>query len=122
MVNYARVAMSCVLLLIIGVVLLTISNSIVIPGQYQTFLGIPYASNPEYALALMEKLFLIILGIVFLAGAGLVALAGVASGQMKTSHSPFLKTSQKRYCVHCGAENSVEVSFCQKCGEKLVKS
>jgi len=131
LVDYARVAVGSGLLLIVGAVLLVISNSVVIPGQYKTFLGIPYAANPEYALTLIEKLFLIIFGIVFVASAPLYALSEMAFScsraprpQPPTSYSsmppPPPSTSQKRYCVHCGAENPFEANFCYRCGEKLL--
>jgi hypothetical protein len=132
LVDYAKVVVGSSLLLIIGVVLLVINNSVVIPGQYKTFLGIPYESNPEYALALIEKLFLIIFEIVFVGSAPLYALAEMASSHSRASPQPPTSyssvppppppTSEKRYCVHCGAENQFEASFCHKCGEKLVKS
>lgn len=133
LVDYAKVAVGSGVLLIVGVVLLLVGNSIIVPGQYKTFLGIPYATNPEYAVTLIEKLFLMIFGIAFVVSAPLYALAEMAVShsrasrpQPPTSRSsmppPPPATSQSRYCIHCGAENPFEASFCHKCGEKLVKS
>lgn len=122
LVNYAQLAIGSVILLIVGVVLIVVSNSVVIPGPYRTFLGIPYETNPEYALALMLKGGLMILGIVLLIGSALYAVGQLAMGQIHPPPSRALGAiSPIIYCTYCGAENQSEASFCHKCGKKLVK-
>jgi hypothetical protein len=133
LVDYAKVAVGSSLLIIVGVVLLLIGNSIIVPGQYKTFLGIPYETNPEYALTLIEKLFLMIAGIILVVSSPLYAVTEMASSRFRASRPqpptnrssippPPPAMSHSRYCIHCGAENPFEASFCHKCGEKLVES
>jgi hypothetical protein len=122
LVNYTQLAVGSAILLIVGAALIVVSNSVVIPGPYRTFLGIPYETNPEYSLALMLKGGLMILGIVFLVGAALYAVGQLALGQTRPPPPPTQgATSATIHCIYCGAENQSEASFCQKCGKKLVK-
>lgn len=123
MVNYTNIAVGSGILLIVGVALIVVSNSVVIPAPYRTFLGIPYETNPEYALSLMLKGGLMVVGIVFLVSAGLYAVGQLAFGQSQPHPSPLSRTSSSNvYCIYCGAENSLEADYCQKCGKKLAKS
>ena len=130
--DYAKAAAGSGLLLIVGVVLVAVSNLVVIPSQYKTFLGIPYEANPEYALSLILKASLMIFGIVTLVSAPLYAIMEMTVGHFRVSLPPSpgryheppppITPSQKMYCVSCGAENPLEASFCFKCGKKLVRS
>lgn len=134
LVDYAKVAVGSGLLLAVGVVLVAVSNSVVIPSQYKTFLGIPYETNPEYTLSLILKISLMIFGIVALVSAPLYVIKEMAVSHSRVSlppspsryHEPppppSTTPSQKIYCSSCGAENPFEASFCFKCGKKLVKS
>ena len=120
MVNYTRLAVGSGILLIVGAALIAVSNSVVIPGPYRTFLGIPYETNPEYSLALMLKGGLMIFGIVFLVSAALYAVGQLALEQIRVPPPPTLgATSPTIYCIYCGAENQLEASFCQRCGKRI---
>jgi hypothetical protein len=120
MVNYTNIAIGSGILLIVGAVLIAVSNSVVIPGPYRTFLGIPYETNPEYSLALMLKGGLMIFGIVFLVSAALYAVGQLALGQIHLPQPSTLgAASPPIYCIYCGAENQSKASFCQRCGKRI---
>jgi hypothetical protein len=53
-----------IVVIIVGLVLLLVSNGISIPSEYNTFLGIPYEYNPAYGIAFFEKIMLFIVGLV----------------------------------------------------------
>jgi hypothetical protein len=53
---------------IIGFAMILSANAIEIPAPYKTFLGIPYATNPDYQVTLLLKLGLGALGIVAICG------------------------------------------------------
>ena len=53
----------CVLFFIIGLILMVHANSIEIPSPYKTFLGIPYATNPEFASSFEKKLAISMIGV-----------------------------------------------------------
>jgi hypothetical protein len=46
--------------------LLAVSVSISLPSEYRTFYGIPHVLNPQYGNSLDEKIFLFVLGLIFL--------------------------------------------------------
>jgi hypothetical protein len=54
----------------IGLVLVLWGTSIHIPSAYNTFLGIPYQVNPEFASSFVQMIGLLLVG-VFLIGMGL---------------------------------------------------
>jgi hypothetical protein len=116
LVNYTQVAVGSVLLLIVGVVLLAFSSTVVIPGPYRTFLGIPYETNPEYALALVLKGGLIIFGIVFLVSAPLYALLQIGFSKPPMPPPPL---SHVTFCPYCGMQNKHDAVFCSKCGKRI---
>ena len=125
MVNYAQVVVGSALLLIVGVVLLAFSYAVVIPGPYRTFLGIPYASNPEYGLSLMLKGGLMIFGIIFIVCAPLYALVEMVSHKPSerlviADSPPPPPSSGKMFCRFCGTQNEVDALFCKNCGKKMV--
>lgn len=123
MVNYTSIAVGSGILLIVGLALIVVSNSVVIPAPYRTFLGIPYETNPEYAMSLVLKGGLMIVGILFIAFAGLYAVGQLAFGQSHPHPLPLSRTSSSNvFCIYCGSENSLEADYCQKCGKKLQKS
>lgn len=55
-------------IIIIGLFMILSANAIDIPAPYKTFLGIPYATNPDYQVTLILKLGLGGLGIIAICG------------------------------------------------------
>jgi hypothetical protein len=72
---------------IVGLILLLISNTISIPSEYNTFLGIPYSTNPAYFTALLEKIFLLIAGLaVIISGLSVIAFSSLSPSPSPFSH------------------------------------
>jgi dipeptide/tripeptide permease len=62
------------ILFILGFILLVYSTSIQLPNQYQTFLGIPYATNGGYDLAVLAKISSMIMGVALIGCGGIAAI------------------------------------------------
>ena len=52
--------------LMIGVITALLGITTHVPSAYQTFLGIPYAVNPEYASAFLQMIALDLVGVFFI--------------------------------------------------------
>ena len=78
-----------IVVIIVGLVLLLVSNGISIPSEYNTFLGIPYEYNPAYGIAFFEKIMLFIVGLVsIVAGLSIIAFTSfVHKPEKKTGSS-----------------------------------
>jgi hypothetical protein len=74
-----------IVVIIVGFVLLLILNSIGIPSEYNTFLGIPYEYNPTYAMVFFEKIMLFIVGLI-----------GIAAGPSVIATRSFLQKREKK--------------------------
>lgn len=62
------------IIIIIGLGLLLGATSISIPSAYKTFLGIPYAVNPEFAFSFYQMMVLLMSGFLTMGmGLGLMA-------------------------------------------------
>jgi len=72
-----QVLVVAVAFIIIGIVMIGVSRSINIPSAYSTFLGIPYAVNPEFVSSFNEMLVLLMMGFLFLGfGFGVLGTIG----------------------------------------------
>jgi hypothetical protein len=60
-------------LIIIGLIVLVLSFSVDVPSAYKTFLGIPYAVNPEFVYSFNYKMATLMFGL-FTLGMGLGVL------------------------------------------------
>lgn len=115
--KYKQFVIASIFFSIIGVSLVAYGASIDIPSRYKTFLGIPYATNPEYATNFASKLITFFAGIVCL-GIGLGILIPLYDFyKMEKS-----KLVSATYSISCGTKSPFNANFCQKCGEKLGKS
>lgn len=85
-----KVLVQALFFIIIGSVLVGWSRSITIPSAYNSFLGIPYAVNPEFASSLYEMLALLVFGFLFLGfGCGVLATIGyIVRLEKKIPQSP----------------------------------
>ena len=52
--------------LVIGIVTALLGTTTPMPSAYQTFLGIPYSVNPEYASAFLQMIALDLAGVFFI--------------------------------------------------------
>ena len=109
------------LLLASGIVLFIISLLIDVPGDVKTFIGIPYATNPQYALVLTIKTSLMLTGIIFTAISLVYIFLDVMSGRQTEdlSSSPKASNPNRTICIFCGAENPAEASHCLKCAKRI---
>jgi hypothetical protein len=76
----------------------------IFPSVYSTFLGIPYAINPEFVSSFNEMMFLLIAGF-FIFGVGLGtfgAIGYVLRLEKKLSQIP---PPTNLFCRYCGAQN-----------------
>jgi hypothetical protein len=106
-----------------GIGLILGALSVHIPSEYNTFLGIPYSTNPAYDSTLTEIWALVVLGFAFL---------GVSGGMLATF--PIVLKLEKQvsqipppppniaFCRYCGAQNTPDAVFCSKCGKKLTEA
>jgi ribosomal protein L40E len=119
--NYRKVTMGSGLLLASGIVLFIISLLIDVPGDVKTFIGIPYATNPQYALVLTIKTSLMLTGLVFTAISLVYIFLDIMSGRQRevVSSSPESSAPNRTICVFCGAENPAETSYCLKCAKRI---
>lgn len=118
---------SGIILLAIGFCLLAIGFSIQLPNQYQTFLGIPYATNGAYTIGVIGKLFTMIFGFLMLGIGGLAMLYPFFTTAKSNSLENNSQTippppETKIFCYSCGTENAYEATFCNKCGKKLLRT
>jgi hypothetical protein len=67
-----------IVIIIIGIGLILGATTISIPSAYKTFLGIPYAVNPEFALAFYQMMVLFMMGFLIM-GVGLGVIANTYS-------------------------------------------
>lgn len=105
---------------IVGLCMILWAYTIEIPEAYRTFLGIPYAVNPEYRVAFLQVLALFFFGIFAL---------GVSLGILGNTYTIYRLekklTSEKaeyarKKCPQCGMEYSgKDYEHCPKCGTKL---
>ena len=108
------------LLLASGIVLFILSLLIDVPGDVKTFIGIPYATNRQYALVLTIKTSLMLTGIVFTAISLVYVFLDIMSGrQTEGVSSPESSVPNRTICVFCGAENPAETSYCLKCAKRI---
>ncbi len=121
-----KVAIGGVFLVIIGLILV-VSAVIVagnLPSAYNTFLGIPYSVNSNFVSQFDEMVVLAISGTLLCGiGLGVVLTAGYL-GRLKKEipQAPQPLQQPKIYCSSCGTENSVEATFCFKCGKKIARA
>ena len=104
----------------LGIALLAVSFIITVPGNVKTFLGIPYATAPEYALTLTIKTSLMLTGLIFT----LISLLYVffdfrSSRSIEDKSSKSVTDPNKQICVFCGAENPRDSFYCLKCAKKI---
>lgn len=100
-----------------SLVFFVIQQLIFVPSEYRTFLGIPYAVNPEWVTAFYLRLLFQLLSVLFL-GIGLLTLTlGVAKQMSKPSQSRRLESM--KFCPFCGAKNMEKADYCVSCGKRL---
>ncbi len=128
-----------IVLLFIGFIFLALGESIQLPSEYKTFLGIPYAVNSAYATDIVLKTLLMVMSYVMIIFGALTSVIGLVIGNYTPYRAsnpnnqqipsfrffaqPQAQAQQRKiYCFSCGAENLYEAAFCNKCGQKLAKS
>jgi len=103
--------------------LLVGSVSINIPSEYKTFLGIPYAVNPQYENSLYEMMVLFVMGVIFLFLGIVMFLSSLYRTSIASSHRILIAkpsvSMEKKYCRYCGTENNKDAIFCEKCGRRI---
>jgi hypothetical protein len=87
--SHQVVALATVFIML-GIILIGASQTINIPSAYSTFLGIPYAVNPNFVSSFNEMLGLLILGFTFSGfGFGILGTVGyVLKLERKLSQIP----------------------------------
>jgi hypothetical protein len=113
-----RIAVEAGVIMIFGLVLIGVSQTITIPSAYNTFFGIPISVNPEFQSSFEEMLALFVFGFLFIGfGIGMFGTIGyVLRLERKMSQIP---PSPQAFCRYCGAQNAPDAVFCSKCGKKL---
>jgi len=107
-----------IVITIIGIGLILWANMIELPTRYRTFLGIPYAVNPEFVIVSYQVVTLLFFGVLLL-GFGLGILANTYSIyrlEKKLGRPPQPMT---RFCPQCGSAVTEGARFCYKCGKQL---
>ena len=109
-----------IIVFIFGICMFLWTASIEVPEAYETFLGIPYAVNPEYRIVFFQKLGGMLGAVsLFSAGVGILLNTNTIYQLEKKLASEKAGHSSKK-CPKCGMKYSgKDYEHCPKCGTKL---